>query len=92
MLALSADGALHEHKSKRGKDKNFDNTKNKTRYFRLRLHDEVSWESLKTWDTPESLIWAQKIKFVTFRQLFIEQMNKRKFSFFELLSEPKRRI
>ena len=28
----------------------------------LRLYDEVGQEILKTWDTPQSLIWAQKMK------------------------------
>ena len=39
-------------------------------------------ESLKTWDTFESLIRAQKIKIVSFKQT--GRMNKQTFAFIEL--------
>ena len=69
---------------------------NKTKYFRLRLYNEVSQQSLKTWDTPEtpgSPNWAQEMKIVSLRQLEPPgRTNERTFAFPELLTEPKKKL
>ncbi len=54
---------------------NMDAQINKTKYFRLRLYDEVSQERILTFDTPESLIWPQNVP-NAFLELLSEQKNQ----------------
>ena len=63
---------------------------NKTKYISLGSDCMISkLRELKILDRSESLIWAQKMKIVSFSQTWTVQMNERSFVFSELLSEPK---